>query len=107
MKPENIPLVGGHYFPPSCAHSVVTPMLTGEYRVVIPDPGEYARALCGDDEIMFAVPGNKIETLVADLVYAQDGGSPFARENMMMQPDFHQPDLYKNAFKAWGMDYEK
>lgn len=107
MKPENIPLVSGHYFPPSCAHAVVTPMLTGEYRVVIPDPGEYARALCGDDEIMFAVPGGKIENLVADLINAQDGDLPFARENMMMRPDFPLPDLYKNAFKRWGMDYEK
>jgi len=106
MRPEEIPLVSGHYFPPSCAHAVVTPMLTGEYRVVIPDPGEYARALSGDDEIMFAIPKDRIETLVADLIEAQDRNLPFARESMIMSPDFPQPELYKNIFKAWGMDVE-
>jgi uncharacterized protein (DUF169 family) len=107
MKAEERSLVSGHYFPPSCAHAVVTPMLTGEYCVVIPDPGEYARALSGDDEIMFAVPKDKIEMLVADLITAQDNDLPFARESMIMQPDFPQPDLYKNIFRAWGMDVEE
>jgi hypothetical protein len=79
-------------------------MLTGQYRVVIPDPGEYARALCGDDEIMFAVPGSKIQALVADLARAQDSDLPFARENMIMRPDFPQPEFYKTTFRGWGMD---
>jgi uncharacterized protein (DUF169 family) len=104
MRAEERPLVGGLYFPPSCAHSVVTPMLTGQYRVVIPDPGEYARALCGDDEIMFAVPGGKVQALVADLARAQDSDLPFARENMIMRPDFPQPEFYKTTFRGWGMD---
>ena len=107
MRREDIPLVSGHYFPPSCAHAVVTPMLTGEYRVVLPDPGEYARALCGEDEMMFAVPKDKITGLVSDLIKAQEGDLPFARENMMMRPDFPHPELYKRIFKAWGMDTEE
>jgi hypothetical protein len=41
-------------------------MLTGQYWVVLPDPGEYQRALTGEDEIMFSVPG-KIEGLLSDL----------------------------------------
>ena len=104
MRQEDRPLVSGHYFPPSCAHAVVTPMLTGEYRVVLPDPGEYARALCGDDEIMFAVPKDKVEGLTSDLRQAQENNLPFARESMIMRPDFPQPEFYKNIFRAWGMD---
>jgi len=107
LRPGDIPLISGHYFPPSCAHAVVTPMLTGEYRVVLPDPGEYSRALCGDDEMMFAVPKDRLEGLVSDVRQAQENNMPFARENMTMRPDFPQPDLYKNVFKDWGMDYEK
>ena len=45
MNRDEIPQVNGRFFPPSCAHAVVTPMLTGKYWVVLPDPGEYQRAL--------------------------------------------------------------
>ena len=107
LNVEERPLVSGSYFPPSCAHAVVTVMLTGEYRIVLPDPGEYARALCGEDEMMFAVPKAKIAGLVSDLRHAQDSNQPFARENMIMRPDFPHPELYKQIFKAWGMDTEE
>jgi uncharacterized protein (DUF169 family) len=102
MRPEERPAVGGHYFPPSCAYAVVTPMLTGEYRVVLPDPGEYARALTTAGEMMFAVPGDRLTGLVADYK-KYDSESLFAHESMMMRPDFPQPDFYKMIFKSWGM----
>ena len=102
MRPEERPAVGGHYFPPSCAYAVVTPVLTGEYRVVLPDPGEYARALTPEGEIMFAVPRDRLAGLVADYKkYVSE--SPFARESMILRPDFPQPDFYKEIFKSWGM----
>src|SRR4030042_2348794 len=64
---EEIPMVNGRYFPPSCSHAVVTPMLTGNYWVVLPDPGEYQRALGDEGEMMFAVPADKLEGLVDGL----------------------------------------
>jgi hypothetical protein len=36
----------------------------------------------------------------------KENKSGFAHEQMMMRPDFPQPDLYKKVFKKWGMDYE-
>lgn len=107
LRFEDRPEMTGHYYPPSCAHAVVTPMLTGQYRIVLPDPGEYVRALCGEDEMMFAVPRNKLEDLVTDLRKSAESGNPYLHENMIMRPDFPQPDLYKDMFKSWGMDYEK
>ncbi|HEY98214.1 MAG TPA: DUF169 domain-containing protein [Dehalococcoidia bacterium] len=102
MRPEERPAVGGHYFPPSCAYAVVTPMLTGEYRVVLPDPGEYARALTTEGEMMFAVPRDRLAGLVTDYKkYISE--SPFAHESMILRPDFPQPDFYKEIFKSWGM----
>jgi uncharacterized protein (DUF169 family) len=47
MRAEDIPNVTGHFFPPSCAYAVVSVMFTGQYWVVLPDPGEYERALTG------------------------------------------------------------
>jgi uncharacterized protein (DUF169 family) len=107
MKFEDRALIDSDYFPPSCAHAVVPPALTGRYHIVMPDPGEYARALCGEDEMMFAVPGDKLEGLVSDIRKAMESDNPFFNESMMMRPDFPQPDLYKHVFKNWGMDYDQ
>lgn len=107
MTLEERDMIDSYYFPPSCAHAVVSPVLNGRYHIVLPDPGEYARALCGEDEMMFAVPGEKLEALVSDIKKAMESGGPFFNESMIMRPDFPQPDLYKHIFKDWGMDYEK
>lgn len=105
MRPEDRSTVGGHYFPPSCAYAVVTVMKTGEYRVVLPDPGEYARALTPAGEMMFAVPRDRLAGLVADYK-KYESESSFAHESMIMRPDFPQPDFYKEIFKGWGMHLE-
>jgi uncharacterized protein (DUF169 family) len=100
--------VNGYFFPFSCAYGVVTPMLTGQYAVVLPDPGEYARALTIAGEMMFAVPKDKVKKLVQDLSEYKSTGPGYAHETgMIMRPDFPQPDLYKKVFEAWGMDHEK
>jgi uncharacterized protein (DUF169 family) len=96
--------VNGRFFPPSCGHAVVTPMLTGKYWVVLPDPGEYQRALCDEGEMMFAVPAGKLAGLLADLSRFQDQGYAYRNHNMLMLPDFPQPDFYKKMFKEWGLE---
>jgi uncharacterized protein (DUF169 family) len=107
MKQEERPQVGGYFFPFSCSFSVVTPMQTGKYAVVLPDPGEYARALTAAGEMMFAVPGDKLGDLVNDLANYKSSGPDYAHETgMIMRPDFPQPELYKKVFESWGMDHE-
>jgi len=107
MKQDERPLVQGFFFPFSCAHSVVTPVLTEKYGVVLPDPGEYARALTQAGEMMFAVPGTKIISLVNDLINYKSSGPGYVHEtSMIMRPDFPQPELYRKVFTAWGMDHE-
>jgi len=41
-------------------------MLTENYCVVLPDPGEYQRALTLEEEIIFAVPQKKIQSLAGE-----------------------------------------
>ena len=106
LRASERPYVSGGYFPPSCAYAVVTPILTGQYMVVLPDPGEYARALSPTGEMILAVPEEKLGLLMEDLRKYQET-SIFANETVMMRPDFPQLDIYKQAFKAWGMDYEE
>jgi uncharacterized protein (DUF169 family) len=104
MGPEDIKLVNGRFFPPSCAHAVVTPMQKGGYWVVLPDPGEYQRALCDEGEMMFAVPADKLPGLVEGLKKMDERGFSYRSHNYFMLPDFPRPDFYKQMFKGWGLE---
>jgi uncharacterized protein (DUF169 family) len=108
MKPEERPGVTGHFFPFSCASAVVTPMLSGQYTISLPDPGEYARALTLAGEMMFAIPEKKLGNLVNDLSQYKSTGDGYAHETgPIMRPDFPQPELYKKVFEGWGMEHDK
>jgi uncharacterized protein (DUF169 family) len=104
MPFEQVPEVEGRFFPPSCAHAVVTPMMTGKFYVVIPDPGEYQRAHAADDEMMFAVPAGKLADLLANLKKFQDQPYAYRNTSYFIQPDFPRPDFYKAMFKQWGLE---
>lgn len=94
-----------HLALPSCGHAVVDPMKTGKYCVVLPDPGEYQRALTAEEEMILAIPGGKMEGLMASL---KRGGKMYSHRDqyMSMHPDFEQPQFYKDMFKSWGLDSE-
>jgi uncharacterized protein (DUF169 family) len=106
MKVADVPSVQGHFFPPSCGWSVVNPMKTGQYWLVIPDPGEYQRALTEEGDMMFSVPQNKMQVMMAGLKQNEHGPFPYRDHQMFMMPDFPLPDFYKEMFKSWGMDTE-
>jgi uncharacterized protein (DUF169 family) len=105
LKMEDRTLVKSNFFPFSCSNSVVPVMLNGEYWINLPDPGEYSRALTIAGEMMFSVPRNKLAGLVENLGQFDRNESGFAHEQMMMRPDFPQPELYKRVFESWGMDH--
>jgi uncharacterized protein (DUF169 family) len=104
MGPDDVPQVEGRFFPPSCAHAVVTPMQTGKYYVVLPDPGEWQRALCEEGEMMFAVPADKLPGLLVGMEKMKEHGFSYRDHRYFMQPDFERPDFYKAMFKEWGLE---
>jgi uncharacterized protein (DUF169 family) len=104
MGHDDVAQVNGRYFPPSCAHAVVTPMLKGGYWVVLPDPGEYQRALADEGEMMFAVPAEKLSGLCVGLDKFQAQGFAYRNNYYFMQGDFPRPDFYKKMFKEWGLE---
>lgn len=106
MKTQDVPLVQGHFFPPSCGWAVVNPMKTGKYWMVIPDPGEYQRALTEEGDMMFSIPQNRMQEMMAGLRQNEHGPFSYRDHSMFMQPDFQLPDFYKDMFKSWGMDTE-
>jgi uncharacterized protein (DUF169 family) len=104
MKVEDVPLVNSHFFPPSCAWAVVNPINTGRFWMVMPDPGEYQRALTEEGDMMFSIPQGKMQALMAGLKQGEHGPFSYREHQMFMQPDFPQPDFYKEMFKSWGLD---
>ncbi len=103
FPPDEVRQVNGRFFPPSCAHAVVTPMLQGGYWVVLPDPGEYQRALCDEGEMMFALPADKLSMMYENMQKFKGFGS-YREHNYFILPDFPRPDFYKAMFKGWGLE---
>jgi uncharacterized protein (DUF169 family) len=89
----------------SCVYSVVPTITSGQYRITLPDPGEYSRAFAGDDEIIFSVPKNKLEQLTEGLKRMAEmklNRNEWAQ--LLLRPDFPRPDFYKELFEKWGLD---
>jgi uncharacterized protein (DUF169 family) len=104
LKEEEKPKVRSNFFPISCAFCITNPILDNEYWINLPDPGEYVRALTQPGEMMFSIPTPKLTDFMEGLrkFYKE---SMFAHEQMMMESDFPQPDIYKKMFEAWGMEH--
>ena len=88
----------------SCAFSVI-PALSGKYCVTLPDPGEWGRALAGEDEIIFSMPQEKVEELVLELKKLDDRKWGY-RNNAFLEirADFPRPDFYQRLYRECGLD---
>jgi uncharacterized protein (DUF169 family) len=88
----------------SCAMEVV-PTLSGEYYVTIPDPGEYGRALAGEDEITYSVPSGKVGLLVSQLKSFEDRKMGYRHYAFLeYNADFPRPKFYKDLYRECGLD---
>lgn len=89
----------------SCTYSVINPMHDGNYRITLPDPGEYERALTPEDDIIFSVPAQKEEEFYKGLAFVMNKGHGY-RKNFFpaMKQDFERPRFYNQLYKAWGLD---
>jgi len=55
--------------------------------------------------MIFSIPKNKLEGFMENFKKAQEGHWGYTLSNLEMRPDFPLPDIYKEMFKKWGMDY--
>ncbi len=91
----------------SCVHTLVTSFLKKDYTVAIPDPGEQERALTGKNEIIMAVPAERIDDLMAGLSFPgtrYNTGQSLPDE---MEYDFPRPPFYNKVFALWGLEEGK
>jgi uncharacterized protein (DUF169 family) len=91
----------------SCVYSVVPAIQNGGYRITLPDPGEYERAMAEEGEIILSVPPDRLEELVMGLRFFEKIKLGYTHLTMEMRPDFPQPEFYKELFQMWGLDVEE
>ncbi len=88
----------------SCVYSIVPVIQSGEYRITLPDPGEFERAMADEGEIILSVPADKMQELMTGLRFFEEMKLGYSHLSMQMTPDFPQPPFYKDLFRMWGLD---
>jgi uncharacterized protein (DUF169 family) len=104
---NNKNLVDCMLFLPSCVYQVVPVIETGRYMVTLPDPGDYMRALAGEDEIILSVPAARMDEFMKGIHRSMEGEYSYERTGMYMLHDFPQPPFYQMLFKRWGLQKEE
>jgi len=91
----------------SCIHSVVTPFLSQECAVTLPDPGDYERAGALEEEIVLTVPTARLDEMMEGLYHFEESGRGYRSFGPSLHPDFKQPPFYEDYFRRWGLDGPK
>ena len=89
----------------SCVHGQI-PVLNGTmpYNLSIPDPGEYERGLCDENDMIFNVRGDRVAELVAGLSSLGSIGFGYGSLMMDMNLDYSRPEFYNSMFEKWGLE---
>lgn len=88
----------------SCVYTLVKSMITGEYTVAIPDPGDQERALSDRHEIILGMPVSKIDDLREGCEFLKGRGLGYRDMQMEMEYDFRRPPFYNELSRIWGLD---
>lgn len=88
----------------SCVHTLVAAMITKDYTVAIPDPGDQERALTDKNELIMAVPMEKLDDLLEGLDFLDTWHMAYRDMHAEMNFDFPRPPFYNEVFAEWGME---
>ena len=88
----------------SCVHTLVAAMVSKDYAVAVPDPGDQERALAGDNEIILAVPAEKLDELMEGLDFVEKRHGGRHRYYAEMTFEFPRPPFYNDVFAEWGLE---
>ncbi|MDR1821749.1 MAG: DUF169 domain-containing protein [Oscillospiraceae bacterium] len=87
----------------SCVHSTI-PVLNGkDYNITFPDPGEYERALAGEDEVIFTLRAEKLAEILGGVEFLSNAGFGYAELRMDMKAEFSRPQFYNDTYEKWGL----
>ena len=88
----------------SCVHTLVAAMISKDYTVAFPDPGDQERALSDSNEVIMAVPVEKLPDLLEGMDFLETWHMAYKDFRKEMMFDFTRPPFYNTVFKSWGMD---
>ena len=88
----------------SCVYSVIPPFYEGKYRITLPDPGEFERALTDENDIIFTVPYQKMDEFFAGLAQLDKRHFTVNSYQPYMKEDFQRPKFYNDVFTMWGLE---
>jgi uncharacterized protein (DUF169 family) len=88
----------------SCVFCTIPTMVSNDYCITMPDPGDYERAMASEDEIILTVHATRLESLVAGLRRFRQRGTTSRPRATEITPDFPQPPFYRDLFHQWGLD---
>lgn len=91
----------------SCVHTLVAAMISKDYTVAIPDPGDQERALSDANEIIMGIPVEKLPDLLEGIYFCEMIHMGYKDMRKEMQFDFPRPPFYNTVFESWGMDQGK
>jgi uncharacterized protein (DUF169 family) len=78
----------------ACVYGVVPVVQTGKCHVAVPCRGDRYHAMAGDDELLFSVPRQGLDSLMSGLRYVNSTGSRLPR-GYSFQPEYPLPESYE------------
>lgn len=91
----------------SCVHSTI-PVLNGKScNITFPDPGEYERALCDENEVIFTLRCEHIEDVLSALKRFSAVNMGYRELAMKLEYDHARPQFYMDMFEKWGLEKGK
>jgi len=88
----------------SCVYSTIPTLKTREFRVTLPDLGEYERAMADEDEIILTVPSEQMDGLITCLRTFDERNMGYRLLSKDMHLDFPRPPFYNELFDMWGLE---
>jgi uncharacterized protein (DUF169 family) len=86
----------------SCLYSTVSAIQDNDYKITVPDPGEYKRAYCEEDEMIFTAPASKLQELVEGLRELAGMGLSYRGLNKQLDP-MATEGFYETLLNKWDM----
>ena len=91
----------------SCVYTLVKSMITREYTMAVPDPGDQERALAQSNEMILGVPVEKMGELIEGCKFNMSHHIGYHDMQPMMEYEFERPSFYNRLFELWGLGQSK
>lgn len=87
----------------SCVHAIIEPMQNGQYKITFPDPGDHARGLAREDEVIMSMPASRFGEFMEGIQKTE-----FMYNNLRYEisPELQNevPPFYHKLFQIWGTE---